>query len=164
MTQALSIIGTLSNEISDPVAAARTLSHVQWTVRGERERGMTALGYQLRAVENRLFATSALWFFGAVEEAILALPISDIDKIKTLVVYFTAHNSIGIGDRVEPHTVIDIEQLNFAADALVNSSFEFFSIVRNDTTVELYHRCIADGYTYRLAEELVQAFPARAPM
>lgn len=161
-SQAHAIIGVLTKEINDPIAAAKALGHVQWTVSGDKARGMMALGYQLRRVESRLFATAPLQIAGLAENAILALSLYNDDKIEKLVDYLTTHTSIGIGEPIKPYAVIDIEQLWIAEDRLVNSSLEYFGIVRDDAIVELYHRCVADGYAYRVAEELVEAFSAKA--
>jgi hypothetical protein len=88
--------------------------------------------------------------------------VADDEKVATLAQHLNSHGLIGIGEPVRPYAFIDLEQLHMVEERMVSSALELY--VRDEMVMELFHRCFADGYAYRIAEELVEADRAgRAP-
>jgi hypothetical protein len=154
-SQALTILHAFVNELDQPLGASDFQEHVRQTLTREETRSLMEHGYRLRLIECRLFGTTRLSSPGPTETAILRLSASNQEKIVALAAYLNTHDLIGIGEPVRLYVFITLEQIQMAAQGLVDSAFKYYGITRDEMQVELLHRCVADGYVYAVAEQLV---------
>jgi hypothetical protein len=153
--QAFSILDVLRCEIDQPLDAPTFLEHVERAVEQPSSRIVMISGYRTRLIEQKLFGEGHLLVARIAEKVILELSRSDLEKISILAQHLNDHDLIGLGEPVRPYTDVDLEQLWVVADGVISANLNFHGIASDDAQLELLHRCFADGYVYRVAEELV---------
>jgi len=149
------IIDVLVAELGKPLVAPGLEDCLDRAGLPDDARRMVANGYRLRMVECHLFGTADPAPHGPAEEAILQAPLDDSGKIDALTACLNGHGGPGLGAPLRPHAHVALEVLQMVADGLVDSGFSVSDVARTPRRVKAFHRHVADGYAYRVAEELV---------
>jgi hypothetical protein len=152
---ATQLIDVLVAELSQPLIAPNLENSLERAGLPEDERRMVANGYRLRMIECHLFATHEAAAYGSAEEAIMRAPLDDAGRIDALTACLNGHGGIGLGAPLRPHAHVPLEVLQMVAEGLVDSAFAASDIGRTARRLKAFHRHVAEGYAYRVAEELV---------
>jgi hypothetical protein len=149
------ILTIFAAKLAQPLDSEEFSLHLQ-KFRQEGTRALMRNGYRLRLAEQKVMGAKRLVPLGKVDE-LLRSSLPPQEKTVAVAEYLDDHQEIGLGDPARlyvlaPFNVVRHILVDFTTEAMKLNG-PFGSDV--DVQTELYQRCLAYGYIYRVAEELV---------
>jgi hypothetical protein len=154
---AAAILQALVRDAREPLQALGLETHLTHAqLRHQASRDVVRYGYQMRMAEQRIMGPRLLVAQGQVHE-ILHSNKSPQEKTEAIAEYFEDHMHVGLGDPIRPYVLARFDEIRETCELFVSG----YKIPEDDVAGnELYRRLFADGYVYRVAEELVQGLSA----
>jgi hypothetical protein len=119
-------------------------------------RDLVRNGYRLRLAEQRIVSPRLLVASGEVDE-VLRSNKSSQEKAEVIAEYFDNHDIVGLGEPIRPYVLTRFNEIREVCERFVSMAREQNRIPdKRGMQAELYHRLVASGYAYRVAEELLR--------
>jgi hypothetical protein len=149
------ILATFAGDQNLPLDSAEFALHLQ-EFRQESARALMRNGYRLRLAERKVMGARRLVPLGRIDE-LLRSSLSSQEKTVAIAEFLDTHEMIGLGDPARLYVVAQFSVVRQVFDDFVAHAIELNGPLGGDVGVqtELYHRHLAYGYVYKVAEELV---------